>query len=215
MIPIDEIEKLQYQDELKANKFSCMFLSVMCAISLLVWAANELGIFVVNKTFMRIGIIIGCVCLLIPMVTFWRTGGRNKWFKYLLIVCVSLMAISIETFLTFHGVMLCMFPILLAAQYSQTNVFKLAFLMNFFGILFAVVAGYYAGCWDGNMIYATTGGISLEVDSFANRAAIMNTHYMIELLLYFALPRMVIFSVVALSISYILKTTKYSTYDRI
>lgn len=139
---MDEIKKLQYQDELKANRFSCMFLAVMCAISLLVWLANELGIFVVNRIFMRIGIILGCICLLIPLVLY-RTYGKNKWFKYLLIVCVSLMAISIQTFLTFHGVMLCVFPFLLAAQYSEVRVLKLAYGINLFGILLSVIFGYY------------------------------------------------------------------------
>ena len=204
---MDEIKKLQYQDELKANRFSCMFLAVMCAISLLVWLANELGIFVVNRIFMRIGIILGCICLLIPLVLY-RTYGKNKWFKYLLIVCVSLMAISIQTFLTFHGVMLCVFPFLLAAQYSEVRVLKLAYGINLLGILLSVILGYYIGCCDGNMIYATTFGITLEMDSVATRASIMNTDYMIQLLLYFALPRMVIFSTIAVSVFYILKTTK-------
>lgn len=101
-----------------------------------------------------------------------------------------------------------MFPILLAAQYAQGRVFKLAFCLNLTGILLSVILGYYIGCWDGNMIYATTYGITLENDAFGARAAIMNSDYMIQLLLYFALPRMIIYSVISLSISYILKTTK-------
>lgn len=205
---MEEIEKLQYEDELKANRFSTLFLSVMCGICLLVWAANEVGIFVVNRFYMRLGIILGCICLIIPMILFYKTKGNNKWFKYVLIICVSLMSISIQTFLTFHGVMLCVFPILLAAQYTDIRIFRIAFRVNLFGVLLAVLLGYYVGCWDGNMIYATTYGISLEKDSFASRAAIMNADYMTQLLLYFALPRMIIFSVISLSISYILKTAK-------
>ncbi|MBR1390839.1 MAG: GGDEF domain-containing protein [Lachnospiraceae bacterium] len=205
---MEEIEKVQYQDELKANKFSTMFLSIMCGICLLIWAANEVGIFVVNRAYMRLGMIIGCICLLIPVGIFLWTKGTNKWFKYVLIICVSLMSISIQTFLTFHGVMLCVFPVLLAAQYTDLRVFRLALWVNLFGVLIAVILGYYFGCWDGNMIYATTYGISLEKDSFANRAAVMNQDYMTQLLLYFALPRMVIFSVISLSLSYILKVAK-------
>ncbi|MBR1691641.1 MAG: GGDEF domain-containing protein [Lachnospiraceae bacterium] len=205
---MEEIEKLQYQDELKANKFSTVFLAVMCGISLLVCSANEIGIFVVNRFYMRLGIIIGCICLLIPMLIFFYTKGRNRWFKYVLIVCVSFMAISIQTFLTFHGVMLCVLPVLLAAQYIDTRVFRIAFSINLVGVFIAVLLGYYIGCWDGNMVYATTYGITLAEDSFAGRAAIMNAEYMKQLLLYFALPRMVIFSVISISISYILKNAK-------
>lgn len=205
---MEEIEKLQYEDELKANRFSTIFLSVMCAICLLIWGVNEVGIFVVNRFYMRLGMIIGCVCLLIPGIIFIKTKGRHKWFKYVIIICVSFMSVSIQTFLTFHGVMLCVFPILLAVQYTDMRVYKLAFWMNLFGVLISVILGYYIGCWDGNMIYATTYGISLEQDSFASRVAIMNTNYMVQLLLYFALPRMIIFSVISMSTSYILKTAK-------
>lgn len=205
---MNEIERLKYEDELKSNRFSSMFLVGMCAICLMLWVANELGIFVVNRMFMRMGIIIGCICLMIPVALYVVTGGKNGWFKYALIVCVSLMTISIQTFLTFHGVLVCIFPIMLAAQYSKRRVFHVAFWINLFGILFSVVAGYYIGCWDGNMIYATTYGITLAKDSAAGRAAAMNAHYMVELLLYFAFPRMVIYSAIALSTSYIWKNSK-------
>ena len=103
---------------------------------------------------------------------------------------------------------MCVFPILLAAQYTDIRIFKIAYGINFLGILVAVVLGYYIGCWDGNMIYATTYGVTQQNDSLAARAAVMNTNYMIQLLLYFALPRMIIFSTISLSISYILKTAK-------
>lgn len=205
---MEEIQKLEYQDELKANKFSTLFLSVMFGICTLVWIANEAGIFVVDLVYMRIGMAMGLVCMLVPMSIFFCTKGQNRWFKFLLIVFVSLMAISIETFLTFHGVMMCVFPILLAAQYTDMRIFKIAYGINFLGILVAVVLGYYIGCWDGNMIYATTYGVTQQNDSLAARAAVMNTNYMIQLLLYFALPRMIIFSTISLSISYILKTAK-------
>lgn len=205
---VEEVEKLQYQDELKANRFSSIFLSIMCGVCILVWIANECGLFVVNRTFMRIGMIIACVCLIIPVATYLKTKGKNAWFKYVLIICVSLMAISIQTFLTFHGVLLCLVPIILAAQYPQTKVFKLAFIMNLIGVFVAVLAGYYIGCWDGNMIYATTYGVTVETDSLASRAEIMNGNYTMQLLLYFALPRMIIFSTISLSAFYILKNAK-------
>ena len=200
---MEEVEKIEYQDELKANRFSTIFLGVMFGICLMVWIANELGIFVVNLLYMRVGMAISFACMLIPMSIFLRTKGNNRWFKFLLIVFLSLTSISIETFLTFHGVMLCVFPLLLAAQYTDIHVFRLAFWLNLFGILGSVVLGYYIGCWDGNMIYATTYGISLENDSLAVRAAVMNIDYMIQLLLYFAMPRMIIYSTIALSLSYI------------
>ncbi len=203
-----EVEKIQYQDELKANRFSSVFLSIMCGCCLLVWIANECGIFVVNRSFMRLGMLIACSCLLIPVAAYMKTGGKNRWFKYVVIVCVSLMAISIQTFLTFHGVLLCLVPIILAVQYSQPKVFKLAFIINLAGVFLAVVAGYYIGCWDGNMIYATTYDVTLEMDSFAKRAEIMNGEYMKQLLLFFALPRLVVYSAISLSAFYILNNAK-------
>lgn len=205
---MEDFEKLQYEDELKANQFSSVFLSVLCGACLLVWGANELGIFVVNRVFMRIGMILASICMLVPLITYIVTLGQNRYFKYVLLISVSLTVISIQTFLTFHGTLMCVVPILLSAQYADSRVFHLAFWLNLFGILFSVLLGYYIGCWDGNMIYATTYGITLELDSLAARAAIMNTDYMIQLLLYFAFPRMVIFSVLALSLSYILKIAK-------
>lgn len=208
MKKMDEIKKIEYQDEIKANRFSILFLAVTFVICLLVWIANEIGIFVVNLTYMRVGMAISFVCIMIPMAVFFYTKGARRWFKFLLIIFLSLTSISIETFLTFHGVMLCVFPILLAAQYPDTRVFRLDFWFNLLGILVSVILGYYIGCWDGNMIYATTYGITLQNDSLSARAAVMNGNYMIQLLLYFAIPRMVIYSTIALSVTYILKTAK-------
>lgn len=205
---MEEIEKLQYEDELKANRFSSVFLSVMCAACLLVWGANELGIFVVNRLFMRIGMMIACGCLLIPLISYIFTKGNNREFKYLLIISVSFTAISIQTFLTFHGVLLCVIPILLSVQYADSHVFKRAYILNLFGILFSVLVGYYVGCWDGNMIYATTYGVTLKLDSINARASVMNMNYFIQLLLYFAMPRMVVYSIISFSLSYILNTAK-------
>lgn len=205
---MDQMKKIQHQDEVKANRFGTVVLSVICGTCLLIWLANEIGIFVVNRFYMRIGMIIGCICLLIPVAVYFLVGCEKSWFKYVLVLCISLMAISIQIFLTFHGVMMCVFPMLLAAQYADMRVFKTAFFINLIGVFFAVLLGYYIGCWDGNMIYATTYGISLENDSLANRMAVMNSDYMVQLLLYFAMPRMVIFSVISLSISYTLKTAK-------
>lgn len=205
---MEEIEKIVYHDELKANRLSVMFLLLLCGIYTLIWIANEVGVFVVNLIYMRIGMTVSFIFMLIPVIIFFCTKGRQRWFKYLLIVFVSLMSISIETFLTFHGVMLCVFPLLLAAQYPDSRIFNIAFCINQFGILFSVILGYYVGCWDGNMIYATTYGVTLAEDSFVARAYVMNEEYMKQLLLYFAMPRMVIFSTIALIISYILKTAK-------
>lgn len=205
---MEEVEKLQYEDEINANKFSSIFLSIMCIVCLLVWIANEMGFFVVNRIFMSYGMVISCICLIIPMGIYMVTQGRNRWFKYVLIFCVSLMAIAIQTFLTFHGVLLCLVPVILAVQYLKSSIFRMAFIMNMIGVVFAVVAGYYMGCWDGNMIYATTYGVTLELDSPEKRAAVMDTGYMMELLMYFALPRMVIFSTISLSAFYILKNAK-------
>lgn len=205
---MEEMDKLQHEDELKANRFGTAYLAGMCATCLLIWAANEAGVFVVNRIYMRVGMIIGCICLLIPVAIYFFTKGNNRQFKYLLIICVSLMSVSIQTFLTFHGVMMCVIPVLLAVQYADTRIFRFAYGINLAGVLIATVLGYYVGCWDGNMIYATTYGISLELDSFASRAAIMNAEYMRQLLLFFALPRMIIYTVISASTHYILNTTK-------
>lgn len=203
---MEEMEKLQYEDELKANRFSTIFVSVMCSICLLIWLANEMGIFVVNGFYMRVGMAIGCTSLLIPILVYFAAGGKNKWFKYMFIICMSITCIAMQSFLTFHAVMLCVLPILLAVQYADMRVYKLAFWINLFGVLVSVILGYYVGCWDGNMIYATTYGITVKNDFIRDRIAIMNQEYMIQLLLYFAVPRMIIFSVISMSTSYILKT---------
>lgn len=205
---MDETEELKYQDELKSNRFSITFMGIMCVVCILVWLANEMGIFVVNKTYMRAGIALGCICLLVPIGIYLVTKGRERRFKYVIITAVSLSAITIETFLTFHGVLMCMIPILLAAQYSERKMFKVAYILNLFGILVAVIAGYYIGCWDGNMIYATTYGITLQNDSLAARAAVMDSGYMFQLIMYFSIPRMVVFTVYSYGIEFILKNAK-------
>ncbi len=205
---MEEYKQLQYEDELRANHFSSIFLSVLCCTCLFVWAANELGIFVVNRFYMRLGMIIACLCLLVPIITYIVTLGQNRYFKYVLIISVSLMSISIQTFLTFHGVLLCVFPILLSLQYTETRVFRLAFWLNLAGIIFAILLGYYVGCWDGNMIYATTYGVSLELDSFKARAAVMNRKYLYQLLLFFVLPRTVLYSILSFCVTYILNAAK-------
>lgn len=205
---MDEIKELEYKDEIQSNRFSVIFLGVVFGVCLLAWIANEVGIFVVNKAYMRVGMAISFPCMLIPMTVFIKTKGKPRLFKFILVVFLSVTSISIETYLTFHGVMMCVFPILIAAQYPDIKVFQFAFWFNLFGILLSVILGYYIGCWDGNMIYATTYGVTQHNDSLVLRSEIMNINYMIQLILYFALPRMVIFSTISLSIAYVIKKVK-------
>lgn len=66
---------------------------------------------------------------------------------------------------------------------------KKAFMINYFGILVAVIFGYFIGCWDGNMRYATTFGVTMVNDSINARFASITPFYFVELIGYFALPR--------------------------
>ncbi len=209
---MESLENIQYQDELNANKFCTVFLSIMCGICILIWIANELGIFIVNSLSMRIGMLISCSSLIAPVIVYRKTNGRHPYYKYLMLYSVTVMAFSIQTFLTFHGVLLCIFPLLITIQYADRRMFKLAAGINLAGIPLSVLLGYYVGCWDGNMCYANY--LDQKTDSLAARAEVMNTNHLFQLILFFMLPRMIIFCIICYSTYYILKTrTLY--YERI
>lgn len=209
---MDSLENIQYQDELNANKFCTVFLSIMCGACLLIWVANEMGIFIVNKLSMRVGMIIACSSLVAPLIVFTKTGGNRPYFKYMILYSVTVMAFSIQTFLTFHGVMMCIFPLLITIQYSDRRMFKLAAGLSLAGIPFSTLLGYYLGCWDGNMIYSNF--LDQNTDSLAARAEVMTAGYLLQLFLFFMLPRMVIFCIICYCTNYILKTRRLQ-YERI
>lgn len=205
---MEEKQEQSFQDEVKANRVGFYFLFIMVAITLVIWIANEIGIFIINHLYVRIGMSLSLLGILPAIIAYIITKGNNTWYKELLIISVSTTCIAVEIFLTYHAVLICITPVLLAVQYADWKLCKKAFVINHFGILVAVILGYFVGCWDGNMRYATTFGITMYNDSIGARIDTMTPFYMVELIGYFALPRMFIFSAFYFIIRYVVEAAK-------
>ena len=104
VIQMDEIKKLEYDDEIKANRISTIILAVIFGICLIIWIANEIGIFVVNLAYMRVGMAVSFICMSVPIIIFSHTKGDKNWFKYLLIIFLSLICLLlyVDLFLYVH-----------------------------------------------------------------------------------------------------------------
>ena len=159
----------------------------------LMWVLDLLGIFIVDKGLMNYGFFLLSFLVLL-LITICKLVGYNKpWLKYVIIIFAVLMTDVLAVVLTYHIVIASVLPLIYAIQYSDKKLLFFSYGMSVIGIFASVMAGYYFGLCDANMVLLTTGPLKDYVD--ANGVAHfgpVNANPWLTLPLFYAFPRCVI-----------------------
>lgn len=174
--------------DFEINKYTLKCLRTMLFVILLVWMLNILHIFIVNMELMSKGFMVATGILIFTQIFGKLVDLRKEWVKYLLIVLTIATITVLGVTLTYHTLLLSVFPILIATQYTDKKVLTCTFLLIIVSTYIIVMGGYFWGLCDANMLLLTTEPTRFYQDVVGKSISIesINTNPWYTLPLYFA-----------------------------
>ena len=176
-----------------SNRFTVRCLLITYFFMAFMWVLDLLGIFIVDKGLMNYGFFLLSFLVLLLIAICKLVGYNKPWLKYVIIIFAVLMTDVLAVVLTYHIVIASVLPLIYAIQYSDKKLLFFSYGMSVIGIFASVMAGYYFGLCDANMVLLTTGPLKDYVD--ANGVAHfgpVNANPWLTLPLFYVFPRSVI-----------------------
>ena len=120
-----ESKSMLQKNEEQANRVAARVMIITEVILTLIFILNLIGVFVVKQGVMTIAYVAGSICLLLPTVLVRTLGARAWYMKYIMVGCAAVFLLMLTTTLTFHAVVVYVFPIAIASLYfsKKVNVF--------------------------------------------------------------------------------------------
>lgn len=120
------------KNETEANLLVSKIMRITCLFLLLCLILDYVNIFTVDKTNMTIAIFIGIIILLIPTFVISVLKRQEPWVKYLCLFCSILMISILEVILSYHVVLMFLYPTALCSIYFSPK-------MNYFTTILSIV----------------------------------------------------------------------------
>ena len=170
MFDFDSAKSLRTEEnERKPNLYVAKALWVGAFSQLLCLILNELGLFHVEKTIMRVCVVIGLVCSFIPQVIAAnRKLSSDRRSKYVVLGCTCVMCFLFVMCLFPITTLLALLPMLLAVQYNSMRVSRIAVVGSCLCVAVAPPLGGVLGLWQSEYLrfllsYALRGEVPAQV----------------------------------------------------
>lgn len=202
-------KEIHYQ-EIRSNKRTLRGFLAMFLMLLFVWFLTMIGFFVISKAMISFAVVCTAVMYVIPLMI-WRTEDLSKpWIKYVLLALVCGACSLIISVLTFHAVLLCVLPMLFAAQYRRRHVLWSTFAVNAGCLTISYLVGFYCGICDLNLLLESAHNRSWYMDRVVNQTLQLplNDNIIFTILVWEALPQIMILFVFALMIQYTIDSSQ-------
>ena len=189
----DEIFAYLENKEFIANTYvmRCFFvLMIVCTSAFLL---NITGFFVIEQSLMCKAYI---PCLLIYLLVYVVTkcvSLSNRKMKYFILFNVVAVLTIMGVFITYHVVLGALLPFLYAMLYSSKRVMRYVYGLTVASTFIIVYGGYYYGLCDANMTLLTTNTLYSYLSNGTFTLTEVNGNPAITLLLYFVIPRCLIY----------------------
>ncbi len=122
------------KNEREANVIVAKVMRITFFIFILVYILNLIDIFVVDDTIMTIAFIGGSVFLLVPTIMTNFLKKDQEYLKYIYVVCAALFVMILSTTLTFHVVVIYVYPIGVASLYFSKRLNIVATILTVIGV---------------------------------------------------------------------------------
>lgn len=195
---LKEREALYIEAEADANMFNLKCLMVLCIFVVLAEILNEIGVFEIPLTFMRISSVIEAVILAVPLIAFLVHDKilkkpdsilKKRQFKHIILSTTYISIGLMCTTLAFHAVILLAIPPLVAAQYkNQKGMFTGVIIATVILVFVGVYGSFFFGTIDRNLIRSDL--TDEELESIASRFEIATSKRMFELFTHYVVPRL-------------------------
>lgn len=110
-------KEIIFNNDMEANRVVAKGMRYACAGMALIWLANLLGVFVLDKWMVTITSLVTIVFLLIPSLLVNLLKLSSRWVKYANIACGVFVTGVLYALLGYHAILMYIFPTVLAMLY--------------------------------------------------------------------------------------------------
>lgn len=131
------------QNEKEANMIVAKVMRITFVIFSLVFILNVVGVFVIDKTIMTLAYIGGSILLWIPTILVSLLKLEKEYVKYINVICAAIFVMLLSTTLTYHVVVIYVYPIAIASLYFSKRLNITATTLTVFGVSVGQLLAYY------------------------------------------------------------------------
>lgn len=135
--------ELLNENERSANKASAKVMRITALVFVLVLILDIVGIFKVPLGVMIAAYLMSTALLFVPtiLVNFAKRDG--SWVKYIIVLCAILFTVVVAATLSYHAVLLFVYPIAIASLYFSKSLNRFATVLTVIGVSAGQVASFY------------------------------------------------------------------------
>lgn len=131
------------KNEKEANSIVAKVMRITFLIFMLVYILNIIDVFVVDDTIMTIAFIGGSIFLLLPTLMTNILKLEKNYLKYIYVVCAAIFVMILSTTLTFHVVVIYVYPIAIASLYFSKRLNIVATILNVIGVSIGQLLAFF------------------------------------------------------------------------
>lgn len=169
----------------------CFFISMV--VYTVCFLLNLLDIFIVDKKIMLMGYLPSILVYLAMFGISKKVSLSSNKMKYFILFSIVSVFTLIGISITYHVVIIAVLPILYAILYSSKKVMWYVYGLTVVSTIIIVYVGYYYGLCDANMALLTTTKLANYLSDGAFTLNAVNNNTVVTLMLFFVLPRCLIY----------------------
>ena len=185
----DGINEYLEDREYMANTYVMRCFGIFMFLYFIVFLLNWFGIFIVDKSLMKVGFIPVLVIYVAVYLITKRMSLSDHRTKYGILFSVILAFTIVGVTVTYHAVFLVILPMLYATLYASKRVIWYVYGLMVLSTIIIVYGGYYFGLCDANMALLTTTRLDNYLMDGQFILTAVNSNPNVSLMLYFVVPR--------------------------
>ena len=142
--------KIILQNEKNANKTVANVMLISFAFFTIIYILNLTGVFIIDHVVMSIAYFVSGVLLLLPKLLNKLIGTESRKLKYIYVTFASMFMLMITSVLTYHVVLLYIFPVVIAGFYFSPRVTRYSTVTAAVVTVAGQLIGYALGRPDDN-----------------------------------------------------------------
>ena len=179
--------------EYTANKYVMRCFTVTLFVFALTFFLNLIGVFVIEQKLMVCAFVPFVVVYLLVLLVTRLVPLSNRKIKYFMLFSIAVSFTIIGIFITYHVILIPALLFLFATLYSSRVVMFYAYVLTTVSTIITVYGGYYFGLCDANMALLTTNRLLDYVVDGQFILTQVNTNPQLSLMLFFVIPRCLIY----------------------
>ncbi len=130
-------------NEKQANRIVAKVMCITFAVFTFIYLLNVVGIFVIDISVMTFAYIVGSILLLLPTLLVNVLKQEKRYIKYVNVICAILFVILVTITLTYHVVVIYVYPIAIASLYFSKKLNILATALTVVGVSLGQILAFY------------------------------------------------------------------------